>query len=84
MTTTPLQPFTLERMRADVARVIGEAAEEIGLDDNLMDWGLDSMRLLHLVIHWQQGGLALDVSELAQHMSLNDWWRLVNQHQRQD
>lgn len=82
MSTTPT-PFTLERMRADVARVIGEPPEEIGLDDNLMDWGLDSMRLLTLVIDWNQAGLALDISELGQHTSLNGWWSLVQKHQGQ-
>lgn len=80
MNTTP---FTLERMRADVARVIGEAPEEIGLDDNLMDWGLDSMRLLTLVIDWNQAGLALDISELGQHTTLNGWWTLVSKQQGQ-
>lgn len=81
--STTHTPFTLERMRADVARVIGEAPEEIGLDDNLMDWGLDSMRLLTLVIDWNQAGLALDISELGQHTSLNGWWTLVQKHQGQ-
>lgn len=81
--STTSTPFTLERMRADVARVIGEAPEEIGLDDNLMDWGLDSMRLLTLVIDWNQAGLSLDISELGQHTSLNGWWSLVQKHQGQ-
>ena len=81
--STTHAPFTLERMRADVARVIGEAPEEIGLDDNLMDWGLDSMRLLTLVIDWNQAGLSLDISELGQHTSLNGWWSLVQKHQGQ-
>lgn len=83
MSTTPTAPFTLERMRADVARVIGEPADEIGLDDNLMDWGLDSMRLLSLVIDWNQAGLTLDISELGQHTSLNGWWGLVQKQQGQ-
>ncbi|QHE87703.1 phosphopantetheine-binding protein [Hydrogenophaga sp. BPS33] len=83
MSTHPTTPFTLERMRADVARVIGEPAEDIGLDDNLMDWGLDSMRLLSLVIDWNQAGLALDISELGQHTSLNGWWTLVQKRQGQ-
>ncbi len=81
--STTHTPFTLERMRADVARVIGEPPEEIGLDDNLMDWGLDSMRLLTLVIDWNQAGLSLDISELGQHTSLNGWWSLVQKHQGQ-
>lgn len=76
-------PLTLERLRADVAHMLREDPAEIGLDDNLMDWGLDSMRLLSLVIDWNQAGLALDISELGQHTSLNGWWTLVQKHQGQ-
>ena len=36
-------PLDLERMRADVAGMLGEAPETIGDDDNLIDLGLDSI-----------------------------------------
>ena len=75
--------FTLERMRADVARMLREDPENIGLDDNLMDWGLDSMRLLDLVVGWNAEGLALDVMEIGAETTLNGWWRVVQQHQAQ-
>lgn len=76
-----MSTFTLERMRADVARVLREDPEAIGLDDNLMDWGLDSMRLLDLVVGWNAEGLALDVMEIGAETTLNGWWRVVQQHQ---
>ena len=71
--------FTLERMRADVARMLREDPENIGLDDNLMDWGLDSMRLLDLVVGWNAEGLALDVMEIGAETTLNGWWRVIQQ-----
>lgn len=70
-------PFTLERMRADVAKVLREDPEAIGLDDNLMDWGLDSMRLLDLVMRWNEEGLKIDVMEIGAETSLNGWWRVI-------
>ena len=76
-----MTPFTLERMRADVARVLREEPEAIGLDDNLMDGGLDSTRLLDLVVGWNAEGLALDVMEIGAETTLNGWWRVVQQHQ---
>lgn len=76
-----MSQFTLERMRADVARMLREEPEAIGLDDNLMDWGLDSMRLLDLVLQWNKDGLGLDVMEIGAETSLNGWWRIVQQHQ---
>ena len=42
----------LERMRADVARVLECKPAEIGDDDNLIDLDLDSMRMLGLVLAW--------------------------------
>ena len=74
-----MSTFTLERMRADVARVLREDPEAIGLDDNLMDWGLDSMRLLNLILAWNEAGLQLDLTEIGAETSLNGWWKLVQQ-----
>lgn len=75
------EALTLERMRADVARMLREDPADIGLDDNLMDWGLDSMRLLNLVLAWNEAGLQLDLSEIGAHTTLNGWWKLVQQRQ---
>lgn len=76
------EALTLERMHADVARMLREDPADIGLDDNLMDWGLDSMRLLNLVLDWNTTtGLQLDMSEIGAETTLNGWWRLVQQRQ---
>ena len=77
------EALTLERMRTDVARMLREDPADIGLDDNLMDWGLDSMRLLNLVLTWNEAGLQLDLSEIGAETTLNGWWKLVQQRQGQ-
>lgn len=77
-----MSTFTLERMRADVARMLREDPESIGLDDNLMDWGLDSMRLLDLFTTWSAAGLNVDVMDILAETSLNGWWRIIQQHQQ--
>ena len=76
-----MSTLTLERMRTDVARMLREDPADIGLDDNLMDWGLDSMRLLNLVLAWNEAGLQLDLSEIGAETTLNGWWKLVRQRQ---
>lgn len=78
-----MSAITLERMRADVARMLREAPEAIGLDDNLMDWGLDSLRLLDLITGWNEAGLNVDIMDLAAEASLSGWWRIIVQHQGQ-
>jgi len=75
-------PLTLARMRADVAKLVGEALEDVGDDDNLMDLGLDSMRVLGLVMAWGEHGIALEFSHLAEHTTLAGWWQVVQGLQR--
>lgn len=69
--------ITLEKMRADVAAIIHEDASEIGFDDNLLDLGLDSMRLMNLILSWQEAGVDLDFGEFAEEFTLNGWWRAI-------
>lgn len=80
--TTP-EPLTLERMRADIATMLGEAPEDVLDDDNLIDLGLDSMRMLGLVMAWGKTGLALEFSHLAEHTTLAGWWQVVRGLQAQ-
>ncbi|MBK0013479.1 phosphopantetheine-binding protein [Stenotrophomonas sp. S41] len=71
----------LERMRADVARVLDCEPADIGDDDNLMDLDLDSMRMLGLVLAWGNTGLPLEFSQLAEHSTLRQWWAVVQKLQ---
>lgn len=69
--------MTLERMRADVARTIDMEPSEIGDDDHLPDLGLDSMRMMQLLMSWDEAGLKGDFSVFAEYSTLGDWWREV-------
>lgn len=82
MTAAAPAPLTLERMRADIAALLDEPPEAIGDDDNLMDLGLDSMRVLGLVMAWGETGIALEFPHLAEHTTLAGWWRVVQALQR--
>lgn len=75
--------LTLARMRADVAEMLGEAPEDISTEENLMDLGLDSMRVLGLVLAWGNTGIALEFSHLAEHATLDGWWTVVQRLQAQ-
>ena len=74
----PGEPLTRDSMRADIARMLHEEPEAIGGDDNLMDLGLDSMRVMNLVLKWSEGGLDLEFAELAERTTLDGWWELVS------
>jgi len=69
--------FSREEMRRDIAAMIHVEADEIGDDDDLMDAGLDSMRAMNLVLLWQERGIDLDFSELAERPTLHHWWSVA-------
>jgi len=48
-----------------------------------MDLGLDSMRVLGLVLAWGNTGIALEFSHLAEHATLGGWWTVVQRLQAQ-
>lgn len=67
---------TLDDMRRDVAELLGVDPAEIGDDDNLLDHGLDSMRLMQLASAWRSAGSPLDFSVLAERPQLSYWQTL--------
>lgn len=72
------ETVTLEKMRADIARLIDLEPEEIGNDDHLPDLGLDSLRLMRLVSAWEQAGLKVDFAVFAESATLGEWWEAIS------
>ncbi len=71
--------LTLEQMRKDVAELVDLDPAEIGDGDMLPDLGLDSLRLMRLVLGWEQAGLKADFGLFAEYSTLGEWWREVVQ-----
>lgn len=68
----------IERLRADIAEVLRLPVEEVTDDENLMDLGLDSMRVMNLLVKWESEGLKMDFSALAEHATLGGWWDVIS------
>ncbi|MER5885324.1 phosphopantetheine-binding protein [Streptomyces sp. NPDC001941] len=70
--------LTLERLRADVADLLGEEPEDIPVDENLVDYGLDSVRLMALVARWrEEHGITTAYTDLAERPALEEWVKLL-------
>jgi bifunctional isochorismate lyase/aryl carrier protein len=78
----PAAAVDLERMRADVAQALEESPEAIGDHDDLLDRGLDSIRLMSLVESWRAGGTELSFIDLAETPTLDAWARLLHDEER--
>ena len=67
-------PLTLEDMRADLAELLGQVP---GDGDDVLQLGLDSLRLMGLASRWRKAGFDVRFSELAAEPVLSAWWSLA-------
>ncbi|PHV06096.1 isochorismatase [Janthinobacterium sp. BJB412] len=77
----PALAFTRERLKLMLLRHIDEAEGEVDPDDNLMDYGLDSVQVMALVAEWKKLGLDVNFADLAKTPTLNAWWDLLARRQ---
>ncbi|GGM06106.1 phosphopantetheine-binding protein [Dactylosporangium sucinum] len=76
--TAPLSPsMSLEQLRGDVAEVLAEEPGSFADDENLIDLGLDSIRLMSLATRWREAGFAAGYLELAQEPTVAAWFDLL-------
>ncbi|MDA2814422.1 phosphopantetheine-binding protein [Nocardiopsis sp. RSe5-2] len=71
-------PFTPERVRADVESVLEEEPGTLADDEDLLDRGMDSIRLMSLVEKWRTDGASTDFVELAEDPTIAAWARLLS------
>lgn len=74
----PAPSLTLERVRADIARILNTDEGEIADTDNLIDHGLDSIRLMSLTQQWQAAGAPVTFDQLAAWPEIAYWFSLLH------
>lgn len=80
MAAASKRPLTRESLRDLVlARLPAEMQHEPPTeDDNLLDYGLDSLAVMGLVEEWRQQGVVVELAELARTPTLAHWWDLLS------
>ena len=73
---------TAGQILADLADILFVDGADLTDDTDLIDLGLDSMRVLGLVMRWGETGIALEFPHLAEHVTLAGWWATVQQLQQ--
>nr|WP_040585562.1 non-ribosomal peptide synthetase [Segniliparus rugosus] len=66
-------PIALEDIRDQVAGLLGVPAESLAQDDDLISFGLDSLRMMSLAGRWRKRGFAVGFAELAANPTLRCW-----------
>jgi len=64
-------------IKLQLVEMIDESPELFDPEENLIDYGLDSIQLMTLISRWQANGVHLKFEELASAPSLNNWWGLI-------
>ncbi len=70
---------TLDWLRERLAPALDDTG--FGPDENLMDYGLDSLEVMNLVAELDKRGIKVSFEELAGTPTLNAWWALVERKQ---
>ena len=70
--------LTLEQMRADVAEILGVEAEMVVDGENLVDIGLDSIRIMALAERWSTADARINFDDLAEYPEIVSWHQAVS------
>ncbi|MGW2559340.1 phosphopantetheine-binding protein [Streptomyces sp. NPDC001514] len=70
--------LTLEQLRSDIADCLGEDPADIPFDENLVDYGLDSVRIMALLERWRrEHGVEAGFTDLAEQPAIKAWAPLL-------
>lgn len=79
VTTADLLPgiASIEVLRQQIIPLLDEDSEDIGNDENLIDYGLDSVRIMELATRWRKIREDIDFIALAKSPTIDSWWALL-------
>ncbi|MBP2637846.1 MAG: Isochorismatase [Firmicutes bacterium] len=72
------QYLTLQLVRQQVAELLDEELSDIDDNENLIDKGLDSIRIMSLVEKWRSIGVDITFMKLVKRPTISNWWSLLS------
>lgn len=69
---------TRDDLKSRLLSMLDEMDEPFDPDENLLDYGLDSIQMMTLLSEWREQGLELNFTDLAKTPTLNGWWALIS------
>ncbi|RLM09856.1 isochorismatase [Gibbsiella quercinecans] len=80
VTTAELLPgiASKDALRQQILPLLDEDSEEMGNDENLIDYGLDSVRIMELATRWRKIRSDIDFVALAKNPTIDAWWALLS------
>ena len=78
VTKANLYSLTRPLVRQQVAELLGESSADIDDNEDLIDKGLDSIRIMSLVETWRSKGADVTFVKLAAGPTISAWWNLLS------
>lgn len=78
----PAADLDLEELRRTVAEVLGVGPERIGDTDNLVDLGVDSVKVMAISARLRRHRVRVGYAGLVEEPSLDAWWRMISEAAR--
>lgn len=75
--------FSLDSVTQDIAAILHVSASDIQKDDELMDLGMDSIRLMELVERWRHVGASVQFMDVAECQTVEQCCLLLIQNSNQ-
>lgn len=72
------QGLTLDGLRITIADLLGESPSDIGDHEDLVDIGMDSIRMMSLVEILRGKGAEINFMQMAEKPTLAAWWELLS------
>ncbi|MNG95291.1 Isochorismatase [compost metagenome] len=81
VTTADLLPgiASIDALRQQIIPLLDEDSEDIGNDENLIDYGLDSVSIMELATRWRKIREDIDFIALAKSPTIDSWWALLSE-----
>ncbi|HEY7773713.1 MAG TPA: isochorismatase family protein [Marinagarivorans sp.] len=70
--------FCAASLHRQIAQALQIHPEDFDANDNLMDVGLDSIRLMSLLEHWRNCGAQVDFMDLADEPTVDNWAKVLS------
>lgn len=83
LNVTNNQVISYEQVKTQVLSFLDEEdIDEFDANEQLIDYGLDSIQIMSLVSKWKEQGINLSFQELVTAGTLNEWWALIQTKQK--
>lgn len=74
-------PASMLELKSIIAGSLQVPVSDLQDEDNLLDWGLDSIRIMSLLEKWRRAGVEVTFMKLAEQPTLAAWWTLLCQRE---